>query len=140
MMTRFATPELIKSRGGTIVYVSSIAGRRGLPYRIGYCAGKAGQVGMAYGMARELAPYNITVNVIVPGAIEGDRIDRVIAAQAKVRGISEAEMRRVLIEGAPLKRMVTADDVAAVAVFLCGPLTRSLSGQCFVVNGGEPAS
>jgi 3-oxoacyl-[acyl-carrier protein] reductase len=66
MMTRFAAPELIKSRGGAIVYVSSLAGRRGLAYRIGYCAGKAGQVGMAYGMALELAPYDITVNVIVP--------------------------------------------------------------------------
>jgi enoyl-[acyl-carrier-protein] reductase (NADH) len=63
-----------------------------------------------------------------------------IAGQAKVRGISEAEMRRELVDRAPLKRMVTADDIASVAVFLCSPLTRNLSGQCIVVNGGEPAS
>ncbi len=86
MMIRFAVPELIKAGGGAIVNVTSMAGRRGLPYRIGYCSAKAGQVGMTYGMALELAPHNITVNAVAPGAVEGDRIDRVIAGQAEVRG------------------------------------------------------
>ena len=140
MMTRFAVPELIRARGGAIVYVSSMAGRRGLPFRIGYCAAKAGQVGMAFGMALELARHDITVNAIAPGAVEGERIDRVIAGQAKVRGLDEAEMRRVLLERTPLRRMVTADNIADLAVFLCGPSARNLSGQCIAVNAGEPAS
>jgi NAD(P)-dependent dehydrogenase (short-subunit alcohol dehydrogenase family) len=140
MMTRFAVPELIRARGGAIVYISSTAGRRGLPFRVGYCAAKAGQVGMTYGMALELAPHDITVNAIAPGAVEGDRIDRVIAGQAKVRGLDEAAMRRMFVERAPLRRMVTADDIAAMAVFLCGPSARNLSGQCIAVNAGEPAS
>src|SRR5262249_54008944 len=74
MMTRFAVPELIKGGGGAIVNISSTAGRRGLAYRIGYCSAKAGQVGMTYGLALELAPHNIRVNAIAPGAVEGDRI------------------------------------------------------------------
>src|SRR5215831_6233112 len=84
LCTRFVVPEMIKVGGGAIVNISSGAGRRGLPYRIGYCSAKAGQVGMTYGMALELAEHNIRVNCVAPGAVEGDRIDRVIAGQAQV--------------------------------------------------------
>jgi NAD(P)-dependent dehydrogenase (short-subunit alcohol dehydrogenase family) len=117
-----------------------MAGRRGLPFRIGYCAAKAGQVGMTFGMALELAPHDITVNAIAPGAVEGDRMDRVIAGQARVRGLGEAEMRQLLVKRAPLQRMVTAENIADLALFLCGPSARNLSGQCIAVNAGEPAS
>jgi NAD(P)-dependent dehydrogenase (short-subunit alcohol dehydrogenase family) len=136
---RFAVPELIKAGGGSIVNISSTAGRRGLAYRIGYCSAKAGQVGMTYGMALELAPHNITVNAIAPGAVEGDRIDRVIAGQAEVRGVPVEEIRRAFVERAPLRRMATAEDIAALALFLCGPAARTLSGQCIAVTAGEPA-
>jgi NAD(P)-dependent dehydrogenase (short-subunit alcohol dehydrogenase family) len=139
MMIRFAVPELIKAGGGAIVNITSMAGRRGLPYRIGYCSAKAGQVGMTYGMALELAPHNITVNAVAPGAVEGDRIDRVIAGQAEVRGVPVEEMRKSWVERSPLKRMVTAEDIAAMALFLCSPLARNISGQCIPVNAGEPA-
>ncbi len=139
MCIRFAVPEMIKAGGGAIVNISSVAGRRGLAYRIGYCAAKAGQVGMTYGMALELAPHNITVNAVAPGAVEGDRIDRVIAGQAKVRGVNEDEMRKAMVERAPLKRMVTADDISTLTVYLCSPAARNLSGQCLSVTAGEPA-
>jgi NAD(P)-dependent dehydrogenase (short-subunit alcohol dehydrogenase family) len=136
---RFAVPEMIKAGGGAIVNVTSTAGRRGLPFRIGYCSAKAGQVGMTYGMALELAPHNIRVNAIAPGAVEGDRIDRVIAGQAEVRGVDLAEMRRAFVERSPLKRMSTADDIATLAVYLCSEAAKNLSGQCIAVTAGEPA-
>jgi NAD(P)-dependent dehydrogenase (short-subunit alcohol dehydrogenase family) len=139
LCTRFAVPEMIKAGGGAIVNISSMAGRRGLPFRAGYCAAKAGQVGFTYGMALELGPHNITVNAIAPGAVAGDRIDRVIAGQAQVRGVDEAAMRRALLERSPLRRMSTAEDIASLAVFLCGDLARNISGQCIAVNAGEPA-
>ncbi len=139
MCTRFAVPEIIKAGGGAIVNVSSTAGRRGLPFRIGYCSAKAGQVGMTYGMALELAPHNIRVNAIAPGAVEGDRIDRVIAGQAEVRGVAVADMRRSFVERSPLKRMSTADDIATLAVYLCSEAAKNLSGQCISVTAGEPA-
>jgi 7-alpha-hydroxysteroid dehydrogenase len=91
LCTRFAVPEMRKAGGGAIVNISSGAGRRGLPYRIGYCSSKAGQVGMTFGMALELAP-DIRVNCVAPGAVEGDRIDSVIEGQARVRGISVEQM------------------------------------------------
>src|SRR5213083_987547 len=121
--TRFAVPEMIKAGGGAIVNISSTAGRRGLAYRIGYCSAKAGQVGMTYGLALELAPHNIRVN----------------AGQAQVRGVPVEEMRRTLVERAPLKRMSTADDIAAAAAFLCSDEARNISGQCLSVTAGEPA-
>jgi NAD(P)-dependent dehydrogenase (short-subunit alcohol dehydrogenase family) len=139
MCTRFAVPEMIRAGGGVIVNVSSTAGRRGLPFRIGYCSAKAGQVGMTYGLALELAPHDIRVNAIAPGAVEGDRIDRVIAGQAEVRGVAVEDMRRSFVERSPLKRMTTAEDIATLAVYLCSDAAKNLSGQCISVTAGEPA-
>jgi NAD(P)-dependent dehydrogenase (short-subunit alcohol dehydrogenase family) len=139
LCTRFVVPEMLKIGGGAIVNISSRAGRRGAPYRIGYCSAKAGQVGMTYGMALELAPHNIRVNCVAPGAVEGDRVDRVLAGQAQVRGISIEQMRKVMIERSPLKRMVTADDIVDATVFLCSDMARNISGQVLAVNAGEPA-
>ncbi|PYN75067.1 MAG: 3-oxoacyl-[acyl-carrier-protein] reductase [Candidatus Rokuibacteriota bacterium] len=139
MCTRFAVPQMMKAGGGAIVNISSVAGRRGLAYRIGYCSAKAGQVGMTYGLALELAPHNIRVNAIAPGAVAGDRIDRVIAGQAQVKGVSVEEERRRLVERSPLKRMSTAEDIASLAVYLCSDVAKNLSGQCIAVTAGEPA-
>jgi len=87
MCIRFAVPEMIQAGGGAIVNIASVAGRRGLPYRIGYCSAKAGQVGMTFGWRSSWPPHNITVNAIAPGAVAGDRIDRVIEGQAQARGV-----------------------------------------------------
>jgi NAD(P)-dependent dehydrogenase (short-subunit alcohol dehydrogenase family) len=137
--TRFVVPEMIKAGGGAIVNISSGAGRRGLPYRIGYCSAKAGQVGMTYGMALELGPRGIRVNCVAPGAVEGDRIDRVIAGQAQVRGISVEDMRQTMLERSPLRRMTSADDIAQATLFLASDLAKNISGQVLAVNAGEPA-
>jgi NAD(P)-dependent dehydrogenase (short-subunit alcohol dehydrogenase family) len=96
-------------------------------------------VGMTYGMALELASHNIRVNCIAPGAVEGERIDQVIAAQAKARGISVDEMRRATVARSPLNRMVTANDIVDASVFLCSDMARSISGQVLPVNAGQPA-
>jgi NAD(P)-dependent dehydrogenase (short-subunit alcohol dehydrogenase family) len=134
----FAVPHIIAAGGGAIVNIASTAGRRGLAYRVGYCSAKAGQIGMTYGLALELGRHNITVNAIAPGAVEGDRIDRVVKAQAEVRGIEEARMRATFVDHSPLRRMSTADDISALAVFLCSAQARNISGQCIPVTAGEP--
>ena len=137
--TRFVVPEMVKAGGGAIVNISSGAGRRGLPYRIGYCSAKAGQVGMTYGMALELGPRNIRVNCVAPGPVEGERIDRVITGQAEVRGIAFDQMRQELLNLSPLKRMTTADDIAEATLFLASDLANNISGQVLAVNAGDPA-
>ena len=140
LASKHAIPAMAKGGGGAIVNISSMAGRRGLAYRVGYCAAKAGQVGMTYGLALELGRHNITVNAVLPGAVAGDRIDRVIAGQAEMRGVSVEQQRKSFIDRAPLKRMATAEDIANAVVFLCSDAARSISGQCLPVNAGEPAS
>jgi NAD(P)-dependent dehydrogenase (short-subunit alcohol dehydrogenase family) len=140
LCARFAVPAMIDAGRGAIVNIASMAGRRGLPYRVGYCSAKAGQMGMTYGLALELGRHNITVNAVVPGAVAGDRIDRVVKAQADLRGVDVERMRQTFMERSPLKRMSTADDIAALAVFLCSEHARNISGQCIPVTAGEPAS
>ena len=139
LCTRFAVPHLVAAGGGAIVNVASMAGRRGLAYRVGYCSAKAGQIGMTYGLALELGRHNITVNAIAPGAVAGDRIDRVIKGQAEMRGVDVERMRQSFVERSPLRRMSTADDIAALAAFLCSDQARNVSGQCIPVTAGEPA-
>jgi NAD(P)-dependent dehydrogenase (short-subunit alcohol dehydrogenase family) len=140
MCTRFTVPAMIAAGRGAIVNIASMAGRRGLAYRVGYCSAKAGQMGMTYGLAVELGRYNITVNAVLPGAVEGERIDRVIKGQAEIRGMDEARVRQSFVERSPLRRMSTAEDIAALAVFLCSEQARNISGQCIPVTAGEPAS
>jgi NAD(P)-dependent dehydrogenase (short-subunit alcohol dehydrogenase family) len=140
LCSRFAVPAMIAAGRGAIVNIASMAGRRGLPYRIGYCSAKAGQMGMTYGLALELGRHNITVNAIAPGAVEGDRIDRVIKGQADLRGVDVARMRQSFVERSPLRRMSTAEDIAMLAAFLCSDHARNISGQCVPVTAGEPAS
>jgi NAD(P)-dependent dehydrogenase (short-subunit alcohol dehydrogenase family) len=140
LCSRFAVPAMIAAGRGAIVNIASMAGRRGLMYRVGYCSAKAGQLGMTYGLALELGRHNITVNAIAPGAVAGDRIDRVIKGQAEVRGVDVDKMRQSFVERSPLRRMSTADDISSLAAFLCSDLARNISGQCIPVTAGEPAS
>jgi NAD(P)-dependent dehydrogenase (short-subunit alcohol dehydrogenase family) len=140
MCSRFVVPEMIAAGRGSIVNIASMAGRRGLMYRVGYCSAKAGQIGMTYGLALELGRHNITVNAIAPGAVAGDRIDRVIQGQADVRGVDVERMRKSFVERSPLQRMSTAEDISSLAAFLCSDGARNISGQCIPVTAGEPAS
>jgi NAD(P)-dependent dehydrogenase (short-subunit alcohol dehydrogenase family) len=139
LCSRFAVPLMIAAGRGAIVNIASMAGRWGLAYRVGYCAAKAGQIGMTYGLALELGRHNITVNAIAPGAVAGDRIERVVKAQADIRGVDIEHVRQTIVERSPLGRMSTADDIAALAAFLCSKHARSISGQCIPVTAGEPA-
>jgi NAD(P)-dependent dehydrogenase (short-subunit alcohol dehydrogenase family) len=139
LCSRFVVPAMIAAGRGAIVNIASMAGHRGLPYRVGYCSAKAGQMGMTYGLALELGRHNITVNAIAPGAVEGDRIERVLKGQAELRGIDVERMRRSFVERSPLRRMSTAEDIAMLAAFLCSDYARNISGQCVPVTAGEPA-
>jgi len=139
LCARFAVPAMIAAGRGAIVNIASMAGKRGLAFRVGYCSAKAGQIGMTAGLALELGRHNITVNAIAPGAVEGDRIERALAGQAQMRGISVDEQRKAFVDRAPLRRMTTADDIAWAAAFLCSDHARNISGQCLPINAGEPA-
>jgi NAD(P)-dependent dehydrogenase (short-subunit alcohol dehydrogenase family) len=134
LCTRRAVPLLRQAGGGAIINLSSAAGRFGFARRTPYSASKWGVVGFTKSLAVELGPDNIRVNAILPGAVDGPRIRRVIAAKAESVGVSYQEMEAKYVSQASLKRMVTADDIAAMAVFLASPAGYNISGQALSVD------
>ncbi len=135
LFARRAVPLLRKSQANpSIVLMSSVAGRLGYAQRTPYAASKWGVVGMMKSLAVELGPHGVRVNAILPGIVEGERIDAVIAARAAATGASVQEMRDEFIRKTSLRRMVTATDVAAMTLFLCAPASRNVSGQAISVD------
>jgi NAD(P)-dependent dehydrogenase (short-subunit alcohol dehydrogenase family) len=92
-------------------------------------------VGLSKSLAIELGPDQIRVNAICPGAVEGERIDRVIAAKAEALGITFEAMRSELVEKASMKHMVSAQDIANMILYLCSDAGRLVSGQAIGVDG-----
>ncbi|MEX2629082.1 MAG: SDR family oxidoreductase [Tistlia sp.] len=133
---RRAVPLLRRAGGGSIVNLSSAAGRFGFPLRTPYAASKWAVVGFSKSLAIELGPEGIRVNAVCPGAVAGERIDRVIAAKAAQRGIPEAEMRAEKIANASLRCFVSQQDIANQILYLCSPLGATISGQAIAVDAG----
>ncbi|MES2391158.1 MAG: SDR family oxidoreductase [Acidobacteriota bacterium] len=130
-----AVPMLRNSKTANIICISSIAGRLGIPWRTPYVATKWAIVGIAKSLAIELGPDNIRVNALLPGIVEGPRIDGVIGARAELEGIDETAMRAEYLKSISLGRMVTADDVALMCLFLCSPAGQNISGQAISIDG-----
>jgi NAD(P)-dependent dehydrogenase (short-subunit alcohol dehydrogenase family) len=130
-----AVPLLKRAGGGAIVNMSSAAGRHGYAFRTPYASAKFGVIGFTQSLAKELGPHNIRVNAILPGIVQGPRIQAVIDARAGQLGISSQEMERQYLEKVSLRRMVTPHDVAAMVLFLLSPMGDNLSGQSLGVDG-----
>ena len=133
--TRRVVPLLKAAGGGSIITLSSAAGRLGFPLRTPYTAAKFAIVGLTETWAMELGPSNIRVNCIQPGFVEGDRIDRVIAAKAEARGIGIEQQRKDFVSRVSLRTMVSAQDIANMALFLASDAGRHVSGQALPVCG-----
>ena len=135
LCARRAVPMLKAAGGGAIVNMSSAAGRLGYAFRTPYAAAKWGVIGLTQSLAKELGPHGISVNAILPGVVQGPRIERVIQARAEQLGLSYAEMERQYLDRVSLRRMVTAQEVAAMVVFLVSAPGRAVSGQALGVCG-----
>ena len=134
--TRKAMPMLKAAGGGSIVNLSSIAGRLAFPMRTPYSAAKWAVVGFTQSLAAEAGPDGVRVNCIQPGIVEGERVERIMAAKAQGLGITKEEVRSRMVEGVSLKTTVTAQDVANTALFLASDAGRHISGQSISVCGG----
>src|SRR5580658_2871105 len=135
LCAHFAVPMLKAAGGGSIVNMSSAAGRFGYAFRTPYSAAKFGVIGLTQSLAKELGPANIRVNAILPGIVEGPRMSGVIEARAKQMGVSYAAMEKTYIDRISLRRMTSAQDVAATALFLVSEAGRNVSGQSIGVDG-----
>ncbi|MBK8160949.1 MAG: SDR family oxidoreductase [Rhodospirillaceae bacterium] len=129
-------PLLKKSaRNPSILVMSSVAGRLGYGYRTPYAATKWGLVGLVKSLAVELGPDGIRANAILPGVVNGARMDGVIADRARALGVSFEEMRDSYLKKISLRRMVDAEDVAHLALFLASNLARNITAQAISVDG-----
>lgn len=135
LCSQHAIPIMKQAGAGLIVNFSSTAGLIGYPNRSPYATAKWGIIGFTKTLAMELGPFGIRANAICPGPVEGERIDRVIAAQAETTGRTEAEIRDEYAAGTSLRRFVTPEDIAGTVLFLASPAGASISGQALAVDG-----
>lgn len=135
LLARRAAPILKAQSGGSIVIISSTYGLWGGRARSAYISSKWGLIGLTKALAMELGPFGVRANAICPGSVEGDRIERVINAEAQAQGISPEEQRRQWLQGVSLHTFVTADDVANMVLFVCSDAGAHISGQALAVDG-----
>jgi len=133
--TRRAMPLIKQAGGGSIINLSSVAGRLGFPLRTPYAAAKWAVVGFTKSLAIEAGPDRVRVNCIQPGNVEGERIDRVIDAKAKALGITADAMRERLLDTVSLRTFVSPQDVASTALFLATDAGKHITGQALSVCG-----
>ena len=132
--SRKAVPLLKKSKG-SIINMSSSAGIMGCPGRTPYVASKWAIIGLTKTLAMELGKFGVRVNAICPGCVEGERIDGVVASDARHQGKTEEEIRNIYQRQASMRIFISADDVANMALFLASDMGRFVSGQAIGVDG-----
>ena len=125
VLTQAAMRPMLKQRGGRIIAISSVVGQSGNAGQTNYAASKAGLIGFAKALAREVASRAITVNVIAPGMIDTD-MTRAINDKGQVDWAAQI----------PLGRLGSADDIAAAACYLASDEAAYVTGQVIAVNGG----
>ncbi len=133
-VTRLAIPYLKKSKAGSIIVMSSVAGRYGYPNRSAYSTTKWGLIGFTKSLALELGEHGIRANAILPGAVAGSRIEGVLAGRAKLSGHTLEQERESALSIQSLKRFVDPADIAALAVFLASDAGKSISGQMLPID------
>jgi NAD(P)-dependent dehydrogenase (short-subunit alcohol dehydrogenase family) len=132
---RRVAPIMKQQRAGCIINLSSVAGLVGFGMRTPYAAAKWAVIGFTKSLAIELGPYDVRVNAICPGAVKGERMDRVISAEAQRRGISFDKVAEEYISGQSIKRYVEPTEIADLCLFLASPVAKMIHGQAIAVDG-----
>src|SRR6266478_8372783 len=133
-VTRLAIPHLKKSQAGVIINMSSVAGRFGYANRSPYCTAKWGIIGFTKTLSIELGEFGIRANAILPGAVDGPRIQRVFEGRAQVSGKPLDVIKEEAMAVQSIKRLVDPRDIAALAVFLASDSAKSISGQMLPID------
>jgi NAD(P)-dependent dehydrogenase (short-subunit alcohol dehydrogenase family) len=134
-VTRLAIPHLIRSEAGVVINMSSAAGRFGYPNRSPYATVKWGLIGFTKTLAMELGEHGVRVNAILPGGVEGERVQRILEDRARIAGQTVEEVTAAMLVNQSIKRMTTPDEIGALAVFLASDAAKSISGQMLNIDG-----
>jgi len=129
-------PGMVERKWGRIITIASISSKVGARYVAAYTASKHGVLGLMRALAVELNPYHITVNAICPGYVDTPMTDANVANMVARTGKPEAEMRKFLEATNPQNRLITPEEVAALAVMLAGESARGITAQAINVDGG----
>jgi sorbitol-6-phosphate 2-dehydrogenase len=133
----FARFMVEQGRGGSILFMSSQAGKRGEAGAAAYSASKFGVIGLMQCLALELAPYGIRVNAVCPGNVDAPMLHWLIQELARREGISAEDMQQRLVKRIPMARLATSSEIASVFLFLASPLASYITGEAINVDGGE---
>ena len=125
-------------KSGSIINMSSLMGIQGYPMRSAYVASKFALIGITETMARELGPLNVRVNALMPGAVSGENMDRILARRAEVEGRSTEEIEREnYTDIAALKRWVSPEEVGRAALYYASDLSSAITGDKMKVDCGR---
>ncbi|HEY0003965.1 MAG TPA: SDR family NAD(P)-dependent oxidoreductase [Pyrinomonadaceae bacterium] len=134
---RAALPYMLTRAWGRIINIASIAGKTGAPYIAAYAASKHGVLGLTRSLALEVATKGITVNAICPGYVETDMTTRAVENITAKTGKTTEEVYESLRRMSPQQRLVTSEEVAALALLLASEDGRGINGQAINVDGGS---
>jgi 3-hydroxybutyrate dehydrogenase len=134
---RAVVPMMLEAKWGRVVNLASVAARAGAPYIAAYSASKHALLGLTRAVAEEVAARGVTVNAVCPGYVDTEMTDRSAANITARTGRTEAEARKILEGFSPQKRLMTAEEVAGLAAYLCTDAARGINGQAIVLDGGS---
>ena len=134
--TRAALPAMVKNGWGRIINIASIAGKTGAPYITAYSASKHGVMGLTRSLAAEVGASGVTVNAICPGYVDTDMVSNGIERITTRTGRSADEALESLKKMSPQHRLVTSEEVAALALLLASEEGRGINGQGLNIDGG----
>ncbi len=123
-----------------MINIVSAHGLVASPFKSAYVSAKHGQIGFTKSVALEVAETNITVNAICPGYVRTPLVEGQIDDQAKVHNMPRDKViREVILASQPNKRFIEIEEVAALALFLCGEMAKSITGTAIAIDGGWTA-
>ncbi|MGG5259920.1 3-hydroxybutyrate dehydrogenase [Phycicoccus avicenniae] len=139
-LVRQSLPHMYERGWGRVVNVSSVHGLRASAFKAAYVSAKHGLEGLSKVVALEGGPRGVTSNCLNPAYVRTPLVEKQVADQARTHGISEDEvLETVMLEPVAVKRLVEPEEVAELALFLCGPASASVNGSSFTMDGGWTA-